>query len=153
VERLIEGVEHDPALLLDPLAARVAALAREGRFEEAGWVRDRHHALARALERRRAWGALARAGLIGAEHPEVGGALIERGRLVTAWEAGSRPSLLPLPACSTEAPPEVPTDLGDAEEAEILWRWLGRPGVSLLEASGTLALPARPVHRLERIEV
>ena len=53
VERLMAGVESDPALLLRPLAERVAALAREGRFEEAGWVRDRHHALARALERRR----------------------------------------------------------------------------------------------------
>lgn len=153
VERLIEGVRHDPALLLDPLADRVATLAREGRFEEAGWVRDRHHALARALERRRAWQALARGGLIGAEHPETGGALIERGRLVAAWEAGSRPPLLPLPACSAEEPPEVPADLGDAEEAEILWRWLGRRGVRLLESSGSLALPARPVRRLERIEV
>jgi hypothetical protein len=131
----------------------VASLAREGRFEEAGWVRDRHHALARALERRRAWQALSRAGLIGAEHPEAGGALIERGRLVAAWEPGSRPPLLPLPACWAETPAEVPPDLGDTEEAEILWRWLGRPGVSLLEASGTLASPARPVRRLERIEV
>ncbi len=72
---------------------------------------------------------------------------------MAAWEAGSRPPLLPLPACSADAPPEAPADLGDAEEAEILWRWLGRPGVRLLEASGTLALPARPVRRLDRIEV
>ena len=153
VERLVEGVRHDPALLLDPLAGRVAALAREGRFEEAGWVRDRHHALARALERRRAWLALARAGLVGAEHPEAGGALIERARLVAAWEAGARPPLLPLPDLSADPPPETPADLGDAEEAEILWRWLARRGVRLVEASGPLALPARPVTRLERVEV
>ena len=153
VERLVEAVEHEPALLLEPLAARVAALAGEGRFEEAGWVRDRHHALARALERRRAWRALAGAGLLGAEHPEAGGALIERGRLVAAWETGTRPPLLPLPDLSDGPPPETPPDLGDAEEAEILWRWLARRGVRLLEASGPLALPARPVARLERIEV
>jgi len=153
VDQLVEGVEHEPALLLAPLAGRVTALAREGRFEEAGWVRDRHRALARALERRRAWQALARAGIISAEHPDRGGALIERGRLITAWEAGSRPPLLPLPASFSGEPPEAPADLGDAEEAEILWRWLGRSGVSLLEPSGPLALPTRPVTRLERIDV
>ena len=153
VERLVAGVESDPALLLDPLAERVAALAREGRFEEAGWERDRHHALARALERRRAWQALASGGLICAEHPDGGGALIDHGRLAASWEAGARPPLLPLPDRAPEAPPEVPADPGDAEEADILWRWLGRPGVRLLEASGPLALPARPVVRLERVEV
>jgi DNA polymerase-3 subunit epsilon len=153
VERLIAGVERDPALLLDPLAGRVAALAREGRFEEAAWARDRHHALARALERRRAWGALARAGLVCAEHPGEGGALIDRGRLLAAWEPNASPPLLPLPEADDAETPEVPAGLGDAEEAEILWRWLSRPGIRLLEASGTLALPARPVSRLDRIEV
>ena len=153
VERLVAGVESDPALLLGPLAERVAALAREGRFEEAGWERDRHHALARALERRRAWQALSRGGLLCAEHPDGGGALIDHGHLAASWEAGARPPLLPLPYQASEAPPEVPADPGDAEEADILWRWLGRPGVRLLEASGPLALPARPVVRLERVEV
>jgi hypothetical protein len=47
----------------------------------------------------------------------------------------------------------VPADPGDAEEADILWRWLARAGVRLLEASGPLALPSRPVVRLERVEV
>ncbi len=153
VERLVAGVESDPELLLGPLAEKVAALAREGRFEEAGWERDRHHALARALERRRAWQALAAGGLICAEPADGGGALIDHGRLAASWEAGGRPPLLPLPDAAPEAPPEVPADPGDAEEADILWRWLARPGIRLLEASGPLALPARPVVRLERVEV
>jgi DNA polymerase-3 subunit epsilon len=152
VERLVEGVERDPTLLLGPLAERVAALAREGRFEGAAWARDRHHALARALERRRAWGALARAGLVCAERPEGGGALIEHGRLLAAWETGSHAPLLPLAAASG-AVMEVPGGLGDAEEADILWRWLSRPGVRLLEASGALALPSRPVVRLSHVEI
>jgi DNA polymerase-3 subunit epsilon len=114
-------------------------------------VRDRHHALARALERRRAWQALARGGLICAEHPEGGGALIDHGRLAASWEGGGRPPLLPVPGTAACVPPEVPADPGDAEEAEILWRWLGKPGVRLVEASGELALPARPVTRLERV--
>lgn len=153
VERLIEGVEHRPDLLLEPLADRVAALARDSRFEEAAWVRDRHHALARALERRRAWRALTGAGLLSVEHPQAGGALIERGRLVAAWGPETRAALLPLPACGDDPVSEAPPDLGDAEEAEILWRWLGRSGIRLLEASGGLALPARPVRRLEKVEV
>ncbi|MFH1330574.1 MAG: DEDD exonuclease domain-containing protein [Actinomycetota bacterium] len=153
VERLIAGVEREPALLLEPLATRVASLAREGRFEEAGWERDRHHALARALERRRAWQALAGGGLVCAEHPERGGTLIDHGRLAASWEAGARPPLLPLPNPGPDVPPEVPPDPGDAEEADILWRWLSRPGVRLVEASGSLALPARPVERLERVDL
>ena len=153
VERLVAGVERDPALLLAPLASRVGALARDGRYEEAGWVRDRHHALARALERRRAWRALAGGGLLCAEHPEGGGALIDHGRLAAAWEAGARPPLLPLPEARAGGLPEVPADAGDAEEADILWRWLGLPGIRLVEASGSLALPARPVERLERVDL
>ena len=45
VERLIAGVEHDPALLLEPLDRRIASLAREDRFEEAAWVHERRRAL------------------------------------------------------------------------------------------------------------
>jgi len=153
VDRLVAGVEDNPATLLQPLAEKVAALARDGRFEEAGWVRDRHHALARALERRRAWQALARGGLICVEHPEGGGALIEHGRLAASWESGGRPPLLPLPDAVPGNPPEVPSDPGDAEEADILWRWLSKPGIRLLEASGPLALPTRPVARLERVDL
>jgi len=153
VERLVAGVERDPALLLDPLAEKVAALAREGRFEEAGWARDRHHALARALERRRSWQALARGGLICAEHPEAGGALIDHGRFAASWEAGGRPPLLPLPEGPSGSPAEVPADPGEAEEADVLWRWLTKPGIRLLEASGQLALPARPVERLQRVDL
>jgi DNA polymerase III subunit epsilon len=153
VERLMAGVEEDPALLLDPLADKVASLARDGRFEEAGWVRDRHQALARALERRRAWQALAGGGLVCVEDPQAGGALLDHGRLAASWQAGARPPLLPLPEAPAAPPPEVPADPGDAEEADILWRWLARPGIRLVEASGALALPAKPVVRLGRIEV
>ena len=144
VERLVAGVERDPALLLGPLAERVAALAREGRFEEAGWVRDRHHALARALERRRAWQALAGGGLVCAEHPDGGGALIDHGRLAASWEAGGRPPLLPLPdgpapnplpRCPpTRATPRKPTSCGDG------WR---RPGSQAAGGIGTPG-PAGP---------
>src|SRR3990172_6179205 len=39
--RVVHGVDRDPAILLDPLEARIGLLARQRRFEEAGAVRDR----------------------------------------------------------------------------------------------------------------
>jgi hypothetical protein len=145
---VLRGVDRDPALLLHPLETRIAALARERRFEEAGWVRDRHRALAAALERRRAWQAMQEAGLMRLEGPH-GGALIDRGRLVTAWAIG-RPSPL-LPAAEDGARDEVARTTVDAEEAHLLWRWLEAPEVRLIDASAPLALPARPVTALTRI--
>ncbi|HSM01096.1 MAG TPA: DEDD exonuclease domain-containing protein [Acidimicrobiia bacterium] len=151
VERLVTGVNDDAGLLLDPLERKVTDLARRSRFEEAAWVRDRHRALARALDRRRSWGAMQRAGMVRAAGPD-GGALIERGRLLAAWPDGDRPPLLPAgssPGDLTEAAPSVV----DAEEAHLVWRWLMSEGVRLVEADGPIGLPSRPVARLERIAV
>jgi hypothetical protein len=35
-----------------------------------------------------------------------------------------------------------------AEEAQLIWRWIGSRSVRIVDATGTLALPARPVVRL-----
>ena len=151
VDRLIAGVERDPSLLLDPLGRKITEHARAARFEEAAWVRDRHRALARALERRRAWSALQAAGTIRATGRD-GGALIDRGRLVAAWPDGDRPPL--LPAARTELPTEdVARSVVDAEEAHLVWRWLMSDGVALDDADGPLGLPVHPVAALERIAV
>ena len=150
VDRLVEGIERRPSLLLDPLAAKVSDHARAARFEEAAWVRDRHRALAHILERRRAWTALQRAGLVRATGPD-GGALIDRGRLVAAWPDGDRPPL--LPRGDANRPFEAaPRSVTDAAEAHLVWRWLSN-GVRLEEADGPLELPAHPVPALERIAV
>lgn len=150
VERLVEGIDSDPTLLLDPLAERVAALAREQRYEEAGWIRDRHRALARALERRHAWRSMQRAGTVHATAAD-GAALIDRGRLVAAWADADRPPLFPA---HLDAPPptEAAETLSDAFEADLVWKWLTAPGVHITEATAPLE-PAAPVPRLERIAV
>ncbi len=150
IERLVLGITGQPQLLLAPLERRIAALAREQRFEEAGWVRDRHRALGAALERRRAWRAMQEAGLLRLEGDD-GGALIDRGRLVAAWPQGERPPLLPdaVPAAIEEA---ARTTV-DAEEAHLVWRWLETGAVRLIDATAPLALPARPVPVLTRIAV
>jgi DNA polymerase-3 subunit epsilon len=152
VDRIVTAIDHQPALLLDPLARRTAALARSERFEEAAWMRDRHQALARCLERRRAWKALTEAGMVWAESDAGEGALIESGRLVAAWSA---PKTRPL-VSSTEAPAPrlpVPERVGDAEEAHLVWRWLTGGNVRLIDADGPLAMPARAVPHLDRIAV
>src|SRR4051794_19890358 len=53
MQRLVRGLTTEPALLLDPLADRMNALANAERFEEAADTRDRAAALARALLRQR----------------------------------------------------------------------------------------------------
>jgi hypothetical protein len=35
-----------------------------------------------------------------------------------------------------------------AEEAHLIWRWIESRSVRIVDATGTLALPARPVVRL-----
>ncbi|MCB2223660.1 MAG: DEDD exonuclease domain-containing protein [Actinobacteria bacterium] len=153
VERIVAGVSAEPDLLLGPLAQRIASLAATERFEEAAWVRDRHRALARSLERRRAWQTLQRAGTIhAAEDDGASAALIERGRLVAAWADGSHPPLLRISAPEPDPPP-LPADLGDAEEAHLVWRWLTSGRVRLLEAGGVIAEPRRPVQALQSVAV
>ena len=127
-------------------------LARDGRFEEAAEVRDRYRALGRTLERRRTWTALQQAGSIIAAGPDGSGALIEPGRLVAAWEQGDQSPLL-APAAATEPIATIPLDGVDAAEAALVWKWLGSPGVRLLDIAGSLSLPCHPVEMLERIAV
>ena len=151
VDLLESAIDGDPGPLLAPLERRIVVLAAEQRFEEAGWVRDRHRALARAVERRRSWRAMQRAGVIAATGPG-GSALIDRGRLVAAWPNGDRMPLLPIGG--GESPPaEVAASVTDAEEAHIVWRWLAEAGVRLIDAEGPLDLPTRPVPTLTRITV
>ena len=131
----------------------MAAHASEQRFEEAGWLRDRYQALARAIERRRAWTALQQAGTLWAENPDGEGALIEQGRLVAAWQAGGQAPLLePSPVVDDRAPAQTPWSVAEADEAQLVWRWLLRPGVRVIDSTGPLALPRHPVPELDRLD-
>lgn len=147
VDTVRRAIESDPDLLLVPLAEKVAQLAADQRFEEAATVRDRHRALARALERRRAWQAMQQAGMMEVEAGDGDHALVDRGRLVQAWRAGTHPPLTPAPTASSDA--DVPGDVLAAEEAHLLWKWLTADGVRLIDAQGALALPSRPVPSLD----
>jgi hypothetical protein len=148
VERAVEGIEREPALLLEPLTARMRELAASRRFEEAAWARDRHRALASALERRRRWQALVAAGRLVLEAADGEHVLVDRGRFVASWGAGPQP-LLPEPAtASAPSPTPIPPTLAAAEEAHLIWKWMTDRPVRVIEASGPLALPAAPVLEL-----
>jgi DNA polymerase-3 subunit epsilon len=151
VERLLVGLDGSPEALLEPLAERMVGLARSQRFEEAAWVRDRHRALLRSLERRAAWKAMQAAGSIHAVGPD-GGAVIEQGRLSVAWADPDRPPLYSLQPPVREWP-EVPTTVTDAAEADLVWRWLNRDGTAVVETTGTDLEGATALPHLLRIAV
>jgi DNA polymerase-3 subunit epsilon len=144
VHRLRHGVEAEPAVLLEPLVTRIREYARTARFEEAAEMRDRHRALRRALEDRRNWMVLRGARLLWAEDAAGDSVLIENGRLVASWTAPQQP---PLRATSSAPidPYDVPASVMEAEEARLLWRWLDRPGVRIVETARPLATPREPV--------
>jgi DNA polymerase-3 subunit epsilon len=148
VERLIAGIERDPHLLLDPIQARMSELALQHRFEEAGWLRDRYRALARSLDRRRAWQALNQAGVMWTETPGGEGALIERGRLIIAWEDGHRPAFFPTETELDADWPAVPASVQDAEEAHIIWQWLTRSDALLVDVTAPIHMPAARIPEL-----
>lgn len=138
------AIEGAPGLLLDPLAHKVERLASEQRYEEAAMARDRHRALAKALERRRAWQTLQRAGMIELEDGNGHRAVMERGRLVHTWAAGSQPPLRPVASVDIDEE-QVPPDVLAAEEALLLWHWASSDGVRLVDAEHPLEMAAAPV--------
>ena len=142
VDELVRAICLQPGSLLQHLEERIATLAASLRYEEAALTRDRHRALAAALDARRVWTALAEAGTILAENGQGEKALVEWGRLTATWT--DRQPLRPVPA-----PPqsmEVPQDVAAAEEARLIWKWLNQGQVMLHE--GALALPATPIKRI-----
>jgi DNA polymerase-3 subunit epsilon len=152
IERLIEGLTSRPRILLDPLAEKMAEHARAGRYEEAGWVRDRYRALAGALRRARAWRCLSVAGIVRAENNDGDGAFIDKGRLAVAWNGGAPPLLAALEG-DDGSEPLVPVSVLDADEADLLWKWLCADGVELIEVGRPLSLPSSPIPDLEPIEI
>ena len=151
VNRLRSGVESLPATLLDPLVERIRDYARTARFEEAAEMRDRHRSLARALHDRRCWGVLRQAGLLWAEDAAGDSILVENGRLVASWPQQQQPPL----GATHAAPPSphvVPESVAIAEEARLLWRWLDRPEVRIVETTRPLATPLHPVRALTSLQ-
>ncbi|HEU5111687.1 MAG TPA: DEDD exonuclease domain-containing protein [Acidimicrobiia bacterium] len=148
VDQIVEGITHRSDLLLEPLVDRMEQLSSEQRYEEAGWVRDRHEALARAIETSRTWAALEGLGVCELEGEDGSHVVVDHGRLVCTWRTGSNPPLRPAPEASDAAGNDVPDSVETAEEARLIWNWIKSTPLRLVDATGTLALPMRPVVHL-----
>ncbi len=149
VDRLLAGISQFPDLMLGPLADKMARLARERRYEEAAWMRDRHDALARAMERRHRWHALTGAGFFEMEDSRGQRFVIDHVSLVESRAAGEPPGLMAGVRNIETVVPEVAPTVQASEEAEIIWRWLTGSDVRLIEATGQLAYPIRRIARLD----
>ncbi len=147
VSDLRNGIESKPGELLAPLVQKIRTYARNARFEEAAEMRDRHRALSKAIDDRRNWGILRDAGLLWAENGEGESALVEQGRLVAAWTQDDQPPL-DTTAAFSPSPHLVPDSVAAAEEARLIWKWLNRPGVQIVEATRPLATPLAPIPTL-----
>ena len=147
VDRVVRGLTVEPAVLLEPLGARIAALASAERFEEAADVRDCAAALARALHRQRRLDGLRRAGRIELRAADGHGAVLDGGRLLA-------PGTL-LDATATDADNAHATDLPLprhlADEVACVGTWLDAEAgrLHLVHCDGELA---SPLPRLPRFE-
>lgn len=147
---VVAAITGDPTPLLAPLQARMRALARQGRFEEAAGARDRLRALVAALQRTRCLVATAAAGAVVAARPARTRGVAEvvaarAGRLLASrtcpWEALPA-TVAELWAAARQPPrdvPEGPVPLGDAAEVELVGRWLDSAVVQ--HCDGVLAAP------------
>lgn len=147
VNQLRRGIENQPGELLEPLVVRLREYAGSSRFEEAAELRDRHRALARALDDRRNWGVLQQAGLLWAEDQNGESILVEQGRLVASWSDDDQAPLTTTAPFSS-SPYLVPETVAGAEEARLLWKWLNRPSVQIIESTNPLATSLHPVPTL-----
>ena len=145
VRRVVEGLTGDPSVLLEPLCRRMAALARDERFEEAAAVRDRAAALARALHRQGVLDRLRRAGHL--ELDVADGAAGRRrlvlagGRLVDRW-APDGTDRLPL-VRGDDPDPDAPLPRHLVDELSCVASWLDAEAdrVRLVHCDGELASP------------
>ncbi len=147
VQRFITSVRSAPELLLVPLAERMTQLSDRQRYEEAAWLRDRYEALAGALEARSIWCALEQAGVMRLEDRKGHEIIVDHGRF-----AGGAGTLLDLPQTVQRVSTSVPDDVGTAEEARLIWRWLESGDLKLVECTGLLALPIRRIVDLRTLK-
>ena len=150
VRRLRDTLLRSPDQVVEVLNERMAGLARDERFEEAGTHRDRLSAFVRAAARTQRLTAVTRCPEVVATRREDDGRwavhVIRFGRLAAAgvipsgadaphYVAGLRASAETV----TSAPGPVPA--ATAEESEKVLRWLESPGVRLVDIDGEWTCP------------
>ncbi|MGI8695402.1 MAG: DEDD exonuclease domain-containing protein [Mycobacteriales bacterium] len=151
------AVAGDVRPVVEPVLARIGALAAACRYEDAAAARDRLGAFVLACARLQRLSALAGVpSLVAARRRDQGGfdlAVVAHGRLVAA--GASPPGASPYPTidalettAETVLPSVGPLPAASAEETECILRWLDRPGTRLVRASASWASPAYGAGRL-----
>jgi DNA polymerase-3 subunit epsilon len=143
LRRLAVALEFDPNGLLEPVLARMKALAGAERFEEAAEVRERGALLERTLVHRLEHAALVRAGDV--VLTVSGRALwLRSGRLAGAADL-DRDGAQVKAWILQEGPADTPafTTAGAAREGRVIASWLRRnlSDVRILHVSGTWSWP------------
>ncbi|MFC6286539.1 DEDD exonuclease domain-containing protein [Nocardioides sp. GCM10027113] len=150
VRRLRDALLRNPDDVVETINERMAALAAEERFEEAGSHRDRLAAFVRAAARTQRLSALTRCPEVVAARREDDGRwavhVIRFGRLAAAGcippGADAHQFVAELKAGAEtvrSAPGPVPA--ASAEETEKVLRWLESPGIRLVEVEGEWTCP------------
>ncbi len=138
-----------PDLLLDPLAARMDALAAAERFEEAADVRDRAAALVGIVGRQRRIASLRASGRTELALGGGAGAVLDGGILIAAW--GRDGQVRPLDIVGGVPTPDDDGDPDGADaERMCVAGWLDRTAgrVRLVDSTGELSSPWPPLPEL-----
>ena len=148
VQELIDAIDRDPKPLFDRLMSRMATLVDHQRFEEAAQMKSRWESLGNAIEKRRVWRALQKAGHIRATDADGVSTAVDQGKLIAAW-LSDQP--VPLIMSSVHVQQDHVPSITEMEESVLVWRWLTSKGVTLDEISGTFAMPAHPLPALSSL--
>ncbi len=142
----VAALAGDATAVLAALTARMEALGRAGRFEEAARLRDRTAALTAAVRAKRDAEAMAASGTLTALRLGTGGVelvacrdgLLVASRACDASAAAVAAAEADLAAVIAAAPGPVDPVAADVER-RLLARWLARDGVVARSVSGPLA--------------
>ena len=156
VRQLRDTLLRRPDEVVDAINARMAALAEEERFEEAGVHRDRLAAFVRAAARTQRLTSLTRCLEVVAARREDDGRwavhVVRYGRLAAAGVippgADAHLFVAQLRATAeTVAPSPGPLPATTAEESERILRWLESPSIRLVEIDGEWTCPVNGATR------
>jgi DNA polymerase III subunit epsilon len=152
VEEARAALTGDPGTVVRALAERVARLAGQERFEEAGQVTHRLRAFVRAAARAQRLDPLSRCAELVAARPTAAGGweLIVVRHARFAGTAVTGPHQDPLPVVDAlrataeiVEPPPPPAPACHPEEAALVLDWLDQPDVRLVHASDPWTCPVR----------
>ncbi|VXB73255.1 DEDD exonuclease domain-containing protein [Nocardioides sp. AX2bis] len=156
VRRLRDTLLHRPDDVVETINHKMAVLAADERFEEAGAHRDRLASFVRAASRTQRLGSLAACPEVVAARREDDGRwavhVVRHGRLSAAgvipagadahaWVDTLRAGAETVAETVAARPGPVPA--ATAAESERVLRWLEQPGVRLVEVEGEWTCPVR----------